>query len=314
MKGFLPDQTRISQVHLRTGKLDQLLGFYSDVLGLTVSRGPGARALVSAAPQQPALLALTEDKQASLRPRRSTGLYHFALRYPTRKDLAQALRGLMNAHYPIEGASDHGVSEAIYLSDPEGNGIELYTDRPRSTWRWQNGQVEMATKSFDLENLLATAGSSSSPGSHPQAEMGHIHLHVTDLAATERFYSEFLGFTVTQRSYPGALFFAAGGYHHHIAVNVWAGTAAPPSNSVGLISYRLEAPVAEMLYCLNHRAPLLGYETRTIKSEGKNQTILQLRDPNGNWVEIEATSGDLAGTGNPGFQPQLSRELCEKSD
>jgi len=114
MKGFLPDQTHISQVHLRTTRLNELLEFYSGVLGLTVSRGPGTHAILSAAPQQPALLAFSEDKQASPRPQGSLGLYHFALRYPTRKDLAWAFRRLVEAGYPIAGASDHGVSEAIY--------------------------------------------------------------------------------------------------------------------------------------------------------------------------------------------------------
>jgi catechol-2,3-dioxygenase len=112
---------------------------------------------------------------------------------------------------------------------------------------------------------------------------------VADLAAAERFYSEFLGFTVTQRSYPGALFFAAGGYHHHVAVNVWAGKTASPEHSVGLLSYRMEVPVAEMLYCLNHRAPLLGYETRTIVNQGEGRPMLQIRDPNGTWLEVLAT-------------------------
>src|SRR6516225_1260769 len=157
MKGFLPDQTRVSQVQLRTARLDELLEFYSGVLGLSLSQSAGG-ALLSGVPQQPGLIKLTEEPGASPRLHRSTGLYHFALRYPSRKDLAQAYRGLIKAGYPIEGASDHGVSEAIYLSDPEGNGIELYADRSRSTWRWVNGEVEMGTKSLDLDSLLGTKG------------------------------------------------------------------------------------------------------------------------------------------------------------
>jgi catechol 2,3-dioxygenase len=311
MKGFLPDQTRVSQVHLRTARLDELVEFYSGVIGLNVSREHGS-AFLSAGPRQKALINLTEALGISPRPRSSTGLYHFALRYPTRGGLARAYRALIEAGHPIEGASDHGVSEAVYLNDPEGNGVELYADRSRSTWHWENGAVEMVTKPLDLDNLLG----SDSPGAdlHQHPEMGHIHLHVADLAAAERFYSEFLGFTVTQRSYAGALFFAAGGYHHHIAVNVWAGKNAAPANSLGLVSYRLEAPVAEMLYCLNHRAPLLGYETRSVTSAGKDYAMLQIRDPNGTWLEIEATSRDLAGPGSTDLQHQPSRVLCESSD
>jgi catechol 2,3-dioxygenase len=298
MKGYLPDQTRISQVHLRTADADRALEFYSSVLGLSTSRGPGSQATVSARPDDPRLLLLTEDPGASPRPPRSTGLYHFALRYRARSDLARAYRGVVNAGYPVTGASDHGVSEAIYLSDPDGNGVELYADRPRSRWRWQNGQIAMVTTPLDLENLLASIHPKSAPPDPLPADLGHIHLHVADLATAERFYSEFLGLAVTQRTYPGALFFAAGGYHHHIAANVWAGKTAPAANSVGLVSYRLEVPVAEILYCLSHRAPLLGYESRLEPREDGNP-ILQIRDPNANWLEVQASPNAIqAGPGS----------------
>jgi len=263
MRGFLPDQTRISQVHLRTAGLERALEFYSGVLGLKASIGPGAQAILSAMPKTPGLLVLSEDRNASPRLPGSTGLYHFALRYPTRNDLAQAYRRIVQAGYPVAGASDHGVSEAIYLGDPDGNGVELYTDRPRSSWRWQNGQIAMVTTPLDLDNFLATIPAKTAiTEPRPQIDLGHIHLHVKDLDAAERFYSEFLGLGVTQRSYLGALFFAAGGYHHHIGVNVWAGQGVHPANSVGLVSYRIEVPVAEILYCLSHRAPLLGCEAQ----------------------------------------------------
>jgi len=287
MRGFLPDQTRISQVHLRTARLERLLDFYTGVLGLSESPGPGTRAVLSPMPNEPGLLVLSEDRNASPRPPRATGLYHFALRYSNRNDLAQAYRRIVNAGYPIAGASDHGVSEAVYLSDPDGNGVELYADRPRAQWRWQNGQIAMVTTPLDLENLLATVTDRPATTTPPaQVDLGHIHLHVVDLAAAERFYSEFLGLAVTQRSYPGALFFAAGGYHHHIGVNIWAGKAVPAANSVGLVSYRLEVPVSEILYCLSHRAPLLGYETR-MERQVKGVPILQIRDLNGNWLEVQ---------------------------
>src|SRR5712671_5588110 len=289
MRGFLPDQTRISQVHLRTSRLERVLDFYSGVLGLKASHEPGAQAILSAMPEKPGLLVLSEDRNALPRVPQSIGLYHFALRYATPNDLAHAYRRVVKAGYPVAGASDHGVSEAIYLSDPDGNGVELYADRPRSQWRWQNGQIAMVSTPLDLENLLATiAAQPATTAQLPHADLGHIHLHVKDLAVAERFYSEFLGLAVTQRSYPGALFFAAGNYHHHIGVNVWAGKAAPPANSVGLVSYRLEVPVAEILYCLDHRAPLLGYETRSGPQQEGSPT-LQIRDPNGNWLEVQAS-------------------------
>jgi catechol 2,3-dioxygenase len=288
MKEFLPDQTRISRVHLRTARLERALEFYSGVLGLRVSHAPGSQTILSATPEEPGLLVLSEDRNASPRQPRSIGLYHFALRCATRNGLARLHRRIVNAGYPVAGASDHGVSEAIYLSDPDGNGVELYADRPRSHWRWQNGQIAMVTTPLDLDNFLANVrAKKATTGSPPQLDLGHIHLHVKDLAAAERFYSEFLGLVVTQRSYPGALFFAAGGYHHHIGVNVWAGQGVPPANSVGLVSYRIEVPVAEILYCLGHRAPLHRYEAQMELKEQGNR-ILQVRDPNGNWLEVQA--------------------------
>lgn len=287
MKAFLPDQTRISQVHLRTARPRDALTFYSGILGLKVLPEPVAPIILSAGAATPGLIVLSEDLKAAPRPPRSTGLYHFAFRYPGRRDLARAYRRLVRSRYPIAGASDHGVSEAIYLSDPEGNGVELYADRPRAQWLWRDGQVAMTTSPLDLDNLLSTvAGESATTQPPAQLDLGHIHLRVADLARAERFYSEFLGLEVTQRSYAGALFFAAGGYHHHIGVNVWAGKAGPPPGSVGLISYRLEVPVPEVLYCLRHRAPLLGYETRF---EPGDRPLLQVRDPNGNWLEVQPT-------------------------
>ncbi len=287
MSAFLPDETRISQVHLRTGNLERALGFYTGVLGLRVVERPGPEVTLSATGGHPVMIALTEEPGATSRPRQTIGLYHFAIRYPTRRHLAQALGRLLRHGYPIQGASDHLVSEAIYLSDPDDNGVELYADRPRSRWVWHGGQIEMATEPLDLDRLLAAnRGQSPLPPHAPaQTDLGHIHLHVADLAEAERFYHEFLGLAVTQRSYPGALFFSAGGYHHHVAVNTWAGQLSAPPNSAGLISYRLEVPVAEILYCLGHRAPLAGYEARTLIAENGSE-MLQIRDPNETWLEL----------------------------
>lgn len=283
-------------MHLRTVRLATALEFYSGVLGLRVAHAPDGQAVLSAMPNKKGLLVLSEDQSASPGWPRTTGLDHFALRYGTRVELAQAYRRIVRAGHPVAGASDHGVSEAIYLSDPDGNGVELYADRPRSQWRWQNGQIAMVTTPLDLDNFLATVPDQTATKNVPaQIDLGHIHLHVADLIAAEQFYSEFLGLAVTQRSYPGALFFAAGGYHHRIGVNVWAGQGIPAANSVGLVSYRLEVPVAEILYCLSNRAPLLGYEAQMELQEQGNR-VLQVRDPNGNWLEVQASeSAAVAG-------------------
>jgi catechol 2,3-dioxygenase len=275
-------------VHLRTADLEKQLKFYRDVLGLKRLERTGPVASLSPTGEAAPFLVLTEDREARPHSARTTGLYHFAVRYPSRRDLAIAFFRLARRDYPIEGASDHLVSEAIYLSDPEGNGVELYTDRPRSQWIWHDGQVEMQTKALDLDNLLSTAkGQSEESGPPPQTNISHIHLQVADLAEAERFYHDFVGLAVTQRSYPGALFFAAGGYHHHIASNTWAGKTRPQANSVGLISYRLEMQGGEDFGTLHNRARSAGYEAE-IKSEG-GQAILQIGDPNRNWLEISVS-------------------------
>jgi catechol 2,3-dioxygenase len=290
VSAFLPDETRISQVHLRTRNLERAVGFYTGTLGLRSVERTGRKVALSPTENAPAMIVLSEASKAKPRPARATGLYHLAIRYPTRRDLAHAVHRLMRVEYPIQGASDHQVSEAIYLTDPDENGVELYADRPRSQWAWRDGQVAMTTEPLDIDNLLASTKGQLAPFNvPPQADLGHIHLHVADLLAAERFYHEFLGLAVTQRSYPGALFFSVGGYHHHLAVNTWAGNQPPPANSLGLIGYRLEVPEAEILYCLRNRAPLAGYETRT-KPGANSSELLQIRDPNGHWLEMHSVS------------------------
>src|SRR5258706_520501 len=192
MRAFLPDETRITRVHLRTGNLKRALEFYTDRIGFRLVKKAGVEAALGATESGPPVILLTEDTGAEPRRMRTTGLYHFAIRYPTRRDLAHALGRLQK--YPIEGASDHLVSEAIYLSDPDGNGVELYADRPRSQWAWRAGEVAMTTEPLDLESLLATTeGQRPPPHVTPQTDLVHIHLHVADLAPAERFYPGFLG-------------------------------------------------------------------------------------------------------------------------
>lgn len=280
-----PSEIRVARVQLRTADLERALAFYQGVLGFKLVERNGATASLSPTGQPPSLLSLNEERTAWPRPPRATGLYHFAIRYPTRRDLAHALQRLARNKYPIHGASDHIVSEAIYLSDPDHNGVELYVDRPRAQWTWRNDQVEMATEALNLDDLLSTVQGEHSADDPPaQTDLGHIHLHVADLGEAERFYHGFLGLAVTQRSYPGALFFAANGYHHHIAANIWAGRASAPENSVGLVSYRLELPSKESLSSFRSRAAVAGYETNTRWESGRE--LLRVRDPNGNWLEI----------------------------
>jgi catechol 2,3-dioxygenase len=275
-------------VHLRTANLARVLDFYEHVIGLKVIERVESGAALSTTASAPALLVFSEDRNAVPRPRRATGLYHFAIRFPSRRDLAHAVRRLVAAEYPIEGASDHGVSEAIYLSDPDGNGVELYSDRPRSEWPMRDGQLQMVTQALDFDDLLGPVEGSVPANAPALTDIGHIHLHVADLAVAERFFHEFLGLAVMQRMAHSATFLSAGGYHHHIAVNVWVGKTPAPENAVGLVSYRLEIPDAEAAITIKERAQLFGHETR-IRGD-----LFEVIDPNGNALELEFTVKSVA--------------------
>jgi catechol 2,3-dioxygenase len=224
--------------------LERELHFYHELLGFNKVEHRESTVALSPTGQQPFQILLTESPEARPRPPRTTGLFHAAIRFPNRIELAKAVVRLSQHGYPIHGASDHLVSEAIYLADPEGNGIELYCDRPGFEWKWSNGEIAMATEPLDVEALLREADGIGWAGIHPQTHIGHIHLNVASLESAEEFYSKQLGFDVTTRSYPGALFMAAGGYHHHIGANIWAGrnAARPPEDSLGLIAFGIATP------------------------------------------------------------------------
>lgn len=278
---------RIPQLRLRTARLEPLLAFYAHALGLEMLSRSGSEAVLAAPGQNEPLVILSEDPSAVRRPAGATGLFHLALRFPSRVGLANALRRLLSYQDALVGAEHHGVSEALYLRDPDGNGVELYADVPRAQWPWHEGQIAMTSASLDLANLLAATDAPSARAASPRGiALGHLHLHVADLAEAERFFHEYLGLAVTQRDFPGALFFAAGGYHHHIAANTWAGGArTPPAGSTGLISYRLETSLQESVDVLRQRALAFGYETG---AEGTG--FLQVRDPNGAWLEVAAAA------------------------
>ena len=277
----LPDETRVSRVHLRTATLAGILEFYQKVLGLRVIDCGESEASLSATGNPPALLVFTEARKATPRPHPATGLYHFAIRFPTRRDLAQAFLRVVAADYPLDGTSDHGLHESIYLRDPDGNGVELTADRPRSEWPRRKGRLHMFTQALYLDGLLATTGGDPIPANAPaQTDIGHIHLCVADLKEAEKCFHEFLGFEVMARV-PDATFLALGGYHHHVAVNTRAGKTPAPANAVGLISYRFAVPNAQALANVKDRARLFGYEAQMAGD------ILQVRDPNGHGLELE---------------------------
>jgi catechol 2,3-dioxygenase len=242
----LPDATQIGAVSLKVKDLDRALAFYRDLLGFRDIERQDGSARLSATGTPPAHVHLSANPDARPKPRRTTGLYHVAIRLPDRRALARVLLRLIAAQWPLQGAADHLVSEAVYLADPDGNGLELYRDRPRDQWRWYGDQIAMATDPLDADDLLAQADDAPWDGIDPGTDIGHVHLQVSDLARAEAFYGDLLGFAVMQRSYPGALFVAAGGYHHHLGLNIWAGRGAPPPppDAVGLEAFAVALPDA----------------------------------------------------------------------
>jgi catechol 2,3-dioxygenase len=283
----LPDDTKIGNVHLRVPDLSRALGFYERLLGFKVLQDSGGTVLLSPTGKPPHRIVLTESPKARPRPRGTTGLFHIAIRFPSRESLSQELRQLIDQKYRLHGFSDHGVSEAIYLADPDGNGVELYVDRPRSDWPRDGGEIAMMTDPLDIDNLLGASKSASWSGIHPGTDIGHVHLQVSNLRRSEDFYRGLLGFEVTQRSYPGALFLAAGGYHHHVGLNVWAGEGAPPPppDAAGLVSFSVTVPTLDEYSRIRSRLETRGLEVHAEDPANVASGML-IHDPDGNGVVI----------------------------
>lgn len=225
---MLHPDTTLGSVRLNAGDQQALADFYERTVGLRALDRNGITALGTDADRPIVELAPAPD--APPRPAGTTGLFHLAILVPTRLELARALRRVSESGWRFTGASDHLVSEALYLRDPEGNGIEIYRDRPRSEWRHAGGEIEMDTLPLNLEGVLEELADDDSPdgGMAPGTRLGHVHLNVAGLPASEAFYVGALGLDVTVRGYPGALFVSAGGYHHHVGLNTWMGEGAPP--------------------------------------------------------------------------------------
>ncbi|MFP5364986.1 MAG: VOC family protein [Thermoleophilia bacterium] len=224
----LPDTLRLGPVHLTVSQLDGSIAFYERALGLRLHDRDGEVATMGAGADD--LLVLFEEAGAAPGGRHA-GLYHFALLFSDRRELARAVLRLATTQTRIEGASDHGVSEAIYLRDPDDNGIELYADRPRSAWpppRTAGDRLEMYTIALDMKDLMREVdGEEPRERAGPGVVVGHLHLHVGDIEQGLGFYRDVLGFDVMVRL-SSAAFVSAGGYHHHLGFNVWLGPDVEP--------------------------------------------------------------------------------------
>jgi catechol 2,3-dioxygenase len=276
-------RTSMGTVHLTVSDPDRSRTFYEQVVGLRAGEGPDGEVTLSTEDGR-TLVQLHGDSSAPRLDRRATGLFHLAILLPTRLDLAFALARLSASRWPLDGASDHLVSEALYLSDPDGNGIEIYRDRPRDEWEMRDGQLQMATLPLDLRDVAGELASASGPQPKVPAgtTMGHVHLQVSDLEETERFYAGGLGFDVTVRGYPGALFVSAGGYHHHLGLNTWnsAGSGPPAPEAVGLRHYEIVLPGVPELEAVLDRAA--GHDIPSEAADEVAPGARRLRDPSGN--------------------------------
>ena len=254
----LPAALRLGPVHLTVTDLDRSAAWYQEALGLRVHRHDAAEARLGDG--EAATLVLVEEPQAR-RPGRTAGLFHYALLFPSREELARAAVRLSLARTPIQGASDHGTHEAIYLSDPDGNGIELAADRPRD--RWPTPEEEFSgggPRPLDFDSLLATiAGEVPAPRVGAGLRMGHLHLHVGDIDRGLAFYRDLIGFEVWWVM-PSAAFVAAGGYHHHLGFNTWRGEGVPaaPAGIVGLREWTVELPAAGDVAAVRARLEAAG--------------------------------------------------------
>jgi catechol 2,3-dioxygenase len=256
-----PDTT-VGPVSLTVADLQRSEAFYSEALGMKPLPRPDGVLSLTVDGKTP-LLELKADAAAARRPPHTTGLYHFAVLMPSRFDLARSLQRLLDLNYPLQGGTDHLVSEAIYLADPDGNGIEIYRDRPRNGWEFMNGEVHMESDPLDFDGIIGELGGSPRPwdGLAPATRMGHVHLNVADLAQTEAFYRGVLGFTIMMRRAPGALFVSAGGYHHHLGLNIWDGAGAPPppEGAIGLRHFSIVLPNQKELETVAGRVQEAGF-------------------------------------------------------
>jgi catechol 2,3-dioxygenase len=247
MIAALPANTAIGSATLRVADEKRSLALYRDIIGLKVAARENGRIALGAGGAPFLFLEIAPDTEP--RPRRGlTGLYHVAILLPDRAALGSAISRLADAGIKL-AAADHNVSEAIYLYDADGNGLEIYRDRPREEWPWKDGVIQMANKPLDFEGILAEGGKEE-PDEHVPigTRIGHVHLQVGDLAQAEKFYTGVLGFA-KMATMPGALFVAAGGYHHHVATNIWDSRNAPlpPPSMAGLTELALELPPAEII-------------------------------------------------------------------
>lgn len=278
----LHPKTDVGTVTLKVADLERSLAFYRDSIGLSILERSGGSAWLGAGGRK--IMRLEEVPGARAASPRSTGLYHSAILFPDRSSLAIKIAQLANAGLSI-GQGDHLVSEAFYLTDPDGNGLELYRDRPRSEWQWEGNTVRMASDPVDVQGMFAEIGDKQAlrnPSAPDGTRLGHIHLRVADVAEAERFYVGVLGFDVMAR-WPGALFVSAGGYHHHFGLNAWQSRGGRPGadDEAGLRAFSLLLPDQAELDRLVRQVEAAG-----VAVERADGSVALVRDPFENTIQL----------------------------
>ncbi len=281
MKSYTGEmEPRIGYVELQVSDLDQSVTFYKELIGFQELERDDKTVTLTTDGTVPQLL-LREEESFVERPFRSTGLYHFAILVPTREDLALSLVRLAEAGYQIQGASDHQYSEAVYLADPDNNGIEIYVDREPDQWeRDGKGGYIGGTAPLDIENLFGEIKENTWDGLPSGTRIGHMHLQVSDIEESEKFYVDILGLDIVAKD-NHMLFVSKDAYHHHIGMNIWSGKGlpAPPENALGLKYFTLHF-TEEEYFSAKENLDKLGYNYREDNLE------ISVQDPSGNNIKI----------------------------
>ncbi|SDW85333.1 catechol 2,3-dioxygenase [Marinococcus luteus] len=278
MTNVIDPAVSVGPVQLRVQDIRRAAAYYENVIGLRILGHSSSTAVLGVPSDELPLVMLREVEGSVTPPRTYAGLYHFAVLLPDRASLGALMRHLHSIGERF-GASDHSVSEALYLTDPDGNGIEVYRDRPRTEWKYDsNGFVHMTVDPLHEQQLLQEGENTQWHGLPARTVMGHVHLHVQDMEKAYRFYVEVLGFELTAdpQKFP-AFFAAAGGYHHHIGLNSWAGAQAPKASirNTGIDMYTLLLPSDQSLEPVAERLEAAGYPFH------RKEHALYVTDPSG---------------------------------
>lgn len=271
----------VNQIDLKVLDIDRSIKFYTKIMGFGILSKEDKKAILTADGIN-SIVILNQPKDVIPKIPKRTGLYHFAVLLPSRYYLGLFLKNIRDEWYPIIGGSNHGVSEAIYLEDPDGNGIEIYRDVDTQEWSRNEDGINMVTEPLDYDKLIAEAGEDQWVKTPSDTIIGHIHLHVGDLEKARKFYSDGLGFDLTMKAGTSAIFLSTGGYHHHIGLNVWNGRNALslPDNSAGMKYYSLLFPDEEIRENKINKLVNLGYE---VIKEDKH---IYTKDPSSNLIKL----------------------------